>query len=46
MAGRGYMLVHVSSNETIIEFIRTYLPNEENAGRKNGEVAYSYTLKN
>ncbi len=46
MAGRGYMLVHVSSNEAKIEFIRTYLPNEENAGRKNGEVAYSYTLKN
>lgn len=45
LPGRGYMLISVSSNEAKVEFIRTYLPNEENANRKNGEVAHSYTIQ-
>ncbi len=45
LPGRGYMLISVSSNEAKVEFIRTYLPSEENANRKNGEVAHSYTIQ-
>lgn len=45
LPGRGYLKVAVSPENVQIDYIRTYLPSEENATRKNGEVAYSYTLK-
>lgn len=45
LPGRGYLKVSVSPENVQIDYIRTYLPSEENATRKNGEVAYSYTLK-
>ncbi len=45
LPGRGYLKVSVSPENVQIDYIRTYLPSEENASRKNGEVAYSYTLK-
>lgn len=45
LPGRGYMLISVSSNEAKVEFIRTYLPSEENAYRKNGEVGHSYSIQ-
>ena len=45
LAGRGYILVTVSDTSTKVDYIRTYLPNEENVNRKNGELAHSYTLK-
>jgi hypothetical protein len=45
LPGRGYLKVSVSPENVKIDYIRTYLPTEENATRKNGEVAYSYTLK-
>jgi hypothetical protein len=45
LPGRGFLKVTVSPSEMTVDYIRSYLPNEENATRKNGEVAYSYTLK-
>jgi hypothetical protein len=45
LPGRGYLKVNVSPDNVKIDYIRSYLPSEENANRKNGEIAYSYTLK-
>ncbi|MEY4335751.1 MAG: hypothetical protein RLZZ45_670 [Bacteroidota bacterium] len=45
MEGRGYLQVSVSPKECRIDYIRTYLPGEERLERKNGEIAYSYTIK-
>ena len=41
---RGYLLVTVTDTSTHVEYIRTYLPNEENATRHNGDVSHSYTI--
>lgn len=43
--GRGFLLVTISDTTAKAEYIRTYLPSEENATRKNGEVAHTYTLR-
>lgn len=45
MPGRGYLKVSVSPDQVKVDYIRTYLPSEETATQKNGEVAYSYTIK-
>jgi hypothetical protein len=44
LPGRGYLLVTVSVSSTKVEYISTYLPNEENATRKNGDIAHSYEI--
>lgn len=41
---RGYLSVTVSNISAKIEYIRTYLPSEENTTRHNGDVSYSYTI--
>jgi len=46
LPGRGYVRVAVSPDEVKMEYIRTYLPSEENASRKNGEIAYSFSVNN
>jgi hypothetical protein len=45
LPGRGFLKVSVSPENVKVDYIRTYLTSEENATRKNGELAYSYTLK-
>ncbi|MCX6284836.1 MAG: metallophosphoesterase [Bacteroidetes bacterium] len=45
MPSRGYLLVTMTDSTARVDYIRTYLTNEETASRKNGELAYSYTLK-
>ena len=40
----GYVRVSVSSANVKVEYIRTYLPQDEINDHKSGEVAYSYTL--
>jgi hypothetical protein len=45
LPGRGYLLVTVADTAARVDYIRTYLPGEENATRKNGELAHSYTIK-
>jgi hypothetical protein len=39
------MYVTVSADKAQVDYIRTYLPNEENATRKNGDIAYTYTIQ-
>lgn len=45
LPSRGYILATVSPDSVKVDYIRTYLPTEENATRKNGDVAFSYTIK-
>jgi hypothetical protein len=44
MPNRGYIYVTVSADKVKVDYIKTYLPSEENATRKNGDIAYSYTI--
>ena len=45
MPSRGYLLVTVSDTVAKVDYIKTYLPDEEKNGHTNGETAYSYTIK-
>jgi hypothetical protein len=42
--GAGHIRVTVANDSVTLDFIRTYLPGKEPAGRKNGEIAYSYAI--
>jgi hypothetical protein len=44
MPNRGYLHVTVSPDKAQVDYVRTYLPSEENATRKNGDIAYSYSI--
>jgi hypothetical protein len=44
LPGRGYLLVTVSSSNVKVEYIKTFLPAEEGANGKNGDIAASYTI--
>jgi len=44
MPNRGYLYVTVGPDKTQVDYVKTYLPSEENANRKNGDIAYSYTI--
>lgn len=44
--GSGHLVVSVSPEEVKVDFVRAYLPAATKDGKhKNGEIAYSYTLK-
>lgn len=45
LPNRGYMLVTVSPDSVKVDYVRTFLPSEENATNQNGKIAYSYTIK-
>ncbi len=42
--GSGHIRVKVAQENATVEFVRSWLPADETAVRKNGEVAYSYTV--
>jgi hypothetical protein len=44
MPNRGYLHVTVGPDKAQVDYIKTYLPAEENATRKNGDIAYSYSI--
>ncbi len=44
VANTGYVRVNVSPSGVKVEYVRTYLPEDETGGRANGEVAFSYTV--
>lgn len=44
MDGTGYLRVRVDPDKAVVEYVATYLPKDENAERKNGQVRYSYTV--
>jgi len=41
----GHIRITVSSSEVIVEYVRTYLPETENAERINGQVSYTYHIE-
>jgi len=41
----GHLRVTVSPEQVKVDYVRCYLPKDETATQKTGEVAYSYTLK-
>lgn len=45
LPNRGYILGNVTPDSVRIDYVRTYLPNEENASRKNGDIAFSYVIR-
>ncbi len=44
LSNTGYVRVNVSPANVKVEYVRTYLPQDEVNGHKAGEVAYSYTV--
>ncbi|NDC77551.1 MAG: metallophosphoesterase [Chitinophagia bacterium] len=45
LPSRGYILATVCPDSVKIDYIRTYLPNEENTSRRNGDIAHTYTIR-
>ena len=41
---RGYNLITITDTSAKVEYIRTYLPTEENTQRHNKDVSHSYTI--
>jgi hypothetical protein len=41
----GYLRVSVSGSEAKVDYVRCWLPMDETAARKTGEVAHSYSIK-
>ena len=44
LPNRGYLLMSVSPKNVRVDYVRTYLPSEENSTRHNGDISYSYTI--
>lgn len=40
----GYLRVTVGDTAATVDYIRSYLPSDENASRHNGDISFSYTL--
>jgi hypothetical protein len=45
ISSSGYLRVTVADTIATVEYVRSYLPEHENSQRRNGDVAYTYTLK-
>lgn len=41
----GYLRVAVSPDEAKVEYVRCWLPKDETATQKTGDIAHSYTIK-
>ncbi|QDU19802.1 metallophosphoesterase family protein [Urbifossiella limnaea] len=41
----GYLRVTVGPDEAAVEYVRCYLPKDETATRKTGDVAHAYTIR-
>jgi hypothetical protein len=44
MDASGHLRVTVSSSNVTVEYVRAWLPADETAQHKNGEIAYSYSV--
>ena len=44
LGSSGHLRLTVSPNAVTVDYVRAYLPQDENASQKNGQVSYSYTL--
>jgi len=40
----GHLRVTVAPSGMTVDYIRSYLPKDQNAVQRNGQVAYSYTI--
>lgn len=45
LPGGGHLRVSVSPENVKVDYVRSYMPEKETAEHKQGEVAYSYTVK-
>jgi phosphodiesterase/alkaline phosphatase D-like protein len=45
LGGSGYLRVTVSPAEVKVDYVRSYLPADENAQRRSGDVCYSYIIR-
>ena len=45
LSSSGHLWVTVSPDQVEIEYIRAYLPQDENVDQQNGEVAYRYVIQ-
>ena len=45
IANAGYLKVTVSPVNVTVDYVRCYLPGSENAQRRTGAVAHSYTVE-
>ena len=41
----GYTKVSVTPEEVRVDYVRTYLPEDETGSQATGNIAYSYTIK-
>jgi hypothetical protein len=41
----GFLRVSVSPTEVRVDYVRSFLPQDENATRRSGDIAHSYVLK-
>jgi len=44
LANTGYVRVFVAASSVRVEYVKTYLPQDEDATRHNGDVAYAYSI--
>lgn len=44
ISNTGYVRVSISESVVRVDYVKTYLPKDETATRRNGEVAYSYSI--
>jgi len=44
LPGPGHLNVTVSTSQVKVDYIQSYLPEDETEGKENGQVAYSYTI--
>jgi hypothetical protein len=44
VSSSGHLRVTVSPSNVMVEYVRAYLPKDENAQRKNGQVDYTYII--
>ena len=40
------MRVKISPENAVVDYVRSYLPESENAERKNRDISYSFTVGN
>lgn len=46
LPSRGFLLVNVTSDSVKVDYVKSYLPNEENGTRHNLDIAHTYVIKN
>ncbi len=46
LPSRGFLVVTVTSDSVKVDYVKTWLPTEENGTRHNMDIAHSYVIKN